>query len=311
MSVQINSGTSTVTPAKAEAAFRLSSLETGAALREASRNGTHTSTTSGLAPSYLQANLIILPSRYAADFRLLCARNPVPCPLLAESSVVGKFDAVKSWIDGLSGDEIISRFDIRQDVPKYMVYRDSKLAKSECEEIVEEWTEDHIAFLIGCSFSFESALKNAGLEPRHSILNRTVPIYRTNIPLCPAGVFTSSTYVVSMRPYKRSEIEAVRDITRPYTATHGEPIAWGWDALKRLGIKNVDTPEWGAPPLTLDGRPLGEHAGSEDEIPVFWGCGVTPQEAVMKAGLEGTIMAHAPGHMLGLDCRDWDIVKNK
>lgn len=305
------SNLSTVTVAQTQAPDRLMSLESGAAVREASRNGTHTKTTSGLAPTYLQANLIILPSRYAADFRILCARNPVPCPLIAESSAMGKFDEVKSWIDGLSGEEVISKVDIRQDAPKYMVYKDSKLVKSECGDILEEWTEDHVAFLIGCSFSFESALANAGLEPRHSMLNRAVPIYRTNIPLCPAGVFTSSTYVVSMRPYKRTEIEAVRDRTRPYIATHGEPIAWGWDAAERLGIKDIDTPDWGSPPLTLAGRPLGGHAGSNDEIPVFWGCGVTPQEAVMKAGLEGTIMAHAPGYMLVLDCRDWDIVKKK
>ena len=234
-----------------------------------------------LQPTFI-ANLIILPCRYAADFRILCARNPVPCPLIAESSAVGKFDEVKSWVDGLSGKEVISGLDIRRDAPQYMVYRDSKLVRAGCNDVVEEWTEDHVAFLIGCSFSFESALAEAGLEARHSLVGRNVPMYRTNVPLNPAGVFTSSTYVVSMRPYKRAEIETVRDITRPYVATHGEPIAWGWDAVERLGIKNIDDPEWGAPPLTLEGRPLGEHAGSEDEIPVFWGCGVTPQEAVMK-----------------------------
>jgi uncharacterized protein YcsI (UPF0317 family) len=303
--------TSTVSPAQTEAPVRLVSLDTGAAVREACRNGYHTTSTSGLAPTYLQANLIILPSRYAADFRILCARNPVPCPLMAESSAVGKFDEVKSWIDGLSGAEVISGVDIRQDAPQYMVYQDGKLVKSGCENIIEQWTEDHVAFLIGCSFSFESALTEAGLEARHSRMKHTNPMYRTNIPLCPAGAFKSSTYVVSMRPYKKSEIETVRNITRPYISTHGEPIAWGWDAVERLGIKNIDVPEWGCPPLTLSGRPLGEHAGSDDEIPVFWGCGVTPQEAVMKADLQGTVMAHAPGHMLVLDCRDWDIVKEK
>jgi uncharacterized protein YcsI (UPF0317 family) len=230
---------------------------------------------------------------------------------MAESSAVGKFDEVKSWVDGLSGKVVISGLDIRRDAPQYMVYRDSKLVKAGCNDVVEEWTEDHVAFLIGCSFSFESALAEAGLEARHSLVGRNVPMYRTNVPLNPAGVFTSSTYVVSMRPYKRAEIETVRDITRPYVATHGEPIAWGWDAVERLGIKDIDDPEWGAPPLTLEGRPLGEHAGSEDETPVFWGCGVTPQEAVMKANLEGTIMSHAPGYMLLLDCRDWDIIKER
>jgi uncharacterized protein YcsI (UPF0317 family) len=122
-------------------------------------------------------------------------------------------------------------------------------------------------------------------------------------------VFSGSTYVVSMRPYKKNEIEAVRSITRPYIATHGEPIAWGWDAVEKLGIGDIDVPEWGEAPLTSDGRPLGDVEGDEENIPVFWGCGVTPQEAIMRAGLDGTIMSHAPGYMLVLDCRDWDVVK--
>jgi uncharacterized protein YcsI (UPF0317 family) len=215
---------------------------------------------------------------------------------------------VKSRINGLSGNGVVSEVDIRRDVPKYNVYKDSKLLKFQCDDILEEWTNDHVAFFIGCSFSFESGLTNAGLAPRHTVLDRNTPMYRTNIPLCKAGVFDAGTYVVSMRPYKRKDIETVREITRAYMVTHGEPIAWGWDAIEKLGIKNIDAPEWGDPPVTMDGHPLSVREGDEDEIPVFWGCGVTPQEAIMKAGLEGTIMAHAPGHMLVLDCRDWDIV---
>jgi uncharacterized protein YcsI (UPF0317 family) len=307
--VGLSSEATITLPSKSATATSYPVEVTGADVRDACRNGSLTTTTSGLAPTYLQANLIILPSRYGSDFRLLCARNPVPCPLLAESSSVGKWDEVKSWVDGLSAGGVVSGVDIRRDAPKYMVYKDSALVKFECEDIVEEWTEDHVAFFIGCSFSFESALANAGLTARHTVMMRAVPMYRTNVPLCPAGVFNGSTYVVSMRPYKRSETEAVRSITRPYIATHGEPIAWGWDAVKKLGIEDIDKPEWGAPPLTLDGSALGSVEGDEDEIPVFWGCGVTPQEAVMRAGLEGTIMAHAPGHMLLLDCRDWDILK--
>ena len=284
-------------------------LKTGREVRAACREGVYATTTSGLAPTYLQANLIILPSRYADDFRVLCARNPVPCPLLAESKVRGSFDSVKSWIAGLEGSGVLSAVDMRRDAPKYMVYKDSKLVKFQCTDIVEEWTKDHIAFLIGCSYSFESALTDAGLPPRHTIMDRVNPMYRTNVLLCPAGVFNGSTYVVSMRPYKKSDIEAVRSITRLYILTHGEPIAWGWDAVEKLGIKDIDVPEWGDAPLTLDGRSLGNVYGDEENVPVFHACGVTPQEAVLRSGLEGTIMAHAPGHMLALDCRDWDIIK--
>ena len=283
---------------------------TGLSVRLAARNGSHTSITSDLAPTHLQANLLILPSRYARDFRLLCARNPVPCPLLAESKSVGQWSRLKSCIDRqVPDDGIAADIDIRKDAPRYMVYQDAQLIKSKCVDVVEEWTEDHIAFLIGCSFSFESALSEAGLPPRHATMNRNVPMYRTNIPLCPAGVFTGATVVVSLRPYRKDQVDSVRDVTRPYAATHGEPIAWGWDALRRLGIRDIDKPDWGDAPLTLDGDPLGQVEGDDENLPILWGCGVTPQEAVMRANLEGTVMGHAPGHMICLDIRDWDIIE--
>jgi uncharacterized protein YcsI (UPF0317 family) len=278
---------------------------TGVSVRLASRDGSLPGVTSGLAPSFLQANLIVLPSRYAADFRLLCARNPVPCPLLAESSQIGSYDSLKSYIDGLSGNAIASDIDIRYDAPRYMVYQDGVLSKSHTSDIATEWTEDHVAFLIGCSYSFETALIDHDLPPRHTVMQRNVPMYRTNIPLCPAGVFTGATYVVSMRPYTRSDVERVREITRPFVTTHGEPIAWGWDGMKRLGIPDIGTPDWGDAPLEMDGQPLNPN--NVDVVPVFWGCGVTPQEAVMRAGLKGTVLGHAPGHMILLDVKDEDV----
>ncbi|KAH9908029.1 hypothetical protein F4778DRAFT_768719 [Xylariomycetidae sp. FL2044] len=279
----------------------------GRSVRLACRSNALTTPTAGLAPSHLQANLLFLPSRYASDFRLLCARNPVPCPLIAESAAPGSHDAVTSKLPSLPGRAVLSDVDLRRDAPRYNVYRDSVLAKSGCHDVVSEWTDDHVAFLIGCSFSFETALAEAGLAPRHSAYGRNVAMYRTAVPLCPAGVFTGATYVVSMRPYRAGDVERVRAITRAYHATHGEPLGWGWGALERLGIRNIDEPEWGDRPLTADGRPLGEARGDDDEVPMFWGCGVTPQEAVMRARLKGTIMSHAPGHMLVLDCKDSDL----
>ncbi|KAH8698669.1 hypothetical protein BGW36DRAFT_376571 [Talaromyces proteolyticus] len=292
---------------------------TGSEVRLSARRNDCTSPTAGLAPGYLQANMIILPSRYANDFRSLCARNPVPCPLIGESSAVGRFDAVKSYISSLSSpssptknksESVIQTndLDLRRDVGRYMVYQDAEPVKTGCLDIVEEWTSDHVAFLIGCSYSFETALINAGLPPPHVLAKRNVAMYRTTIPLCPAGVFTGSTYVVSMRAYNRADLSTVREITSKYHATHGEPIAWGWDALKKLGIKSIDIPDWGDSPVSQDGRPLASLVGSETVIPVFWGCGVTPQEAVMRAGLKGVVMAHLPGHMLLLDCVDEDIL---
>ena len=282
-------------------------LKTGKDVRLAARANTCT-TTSGLAPGYLQTNLIVLPSRYAADFRLLCSRNPVPCPLVAESRAPGGWGAFKSCLDGVDGMEMLSDIDIRRDAPRFNVYSDGVLVKKDCKDILSEWTDDHVAFLVGCSFSFESALTCAGLLPRHTLLGRNVPMYRTRLPLCPAGVFTGSTFVVSMRSYPASEIGRVREITRAYASTHGEPIAWGWDAVSQLGIEDVDAPNWGDAPLCLDGRPLSELKGSGEDVPVFWGCGVTPQEAVMRAGLKGVVMAHSPGHMVLLDIEDADVI---
>ncbi|KAJ6446211.1 FKBP12-associated protein 1-like protein [Purpureocillium lavendulum] len=285
---------------------RASSLE----VRLAARRGQHTTHTAGIAPGHLQANLIVLPSRYAADFRQLCGRNTVPCPLIAESAITGCYDEVVSCIPGLSGDELLRKgCDLRRDIPRFMVYEDSQLTKSHCEDVVDEWTQDCVAFLIGCSYSFEAEHAAAGLSPRHSVLGKMVPMYRTRVPLCPSGVFTGGTYVMSMRPYRRRDVERVRDITRRYGVTHGEPIDWGWDAMERLGIKDLQQPDWGDAPVgQYGGRLVRGDEGDEDaDVPVFWGCGVTPQEAVMKAGLQGTVIAHAPGHMLVLDARDEDI----
>ena len=282
-------------------------------LRRACRTGTHTTVTAGHAPGHLQANLLVLPSRYANDFRLLCARNPVPCPLIAESVSPGRFDRLKSCIPGLSDSQLVGDgdFDIRTDLPGYNIYASGHLTESRVPDIRAEWSEDHVAFLIGCSFSFESDLAAAGLTPAHVLQGMNCPMYRTSIPLCPAGVFRGGTYVVSMRFYPSSQIERVRDITRRFTATHGEPIDWGWEAVGRLGIGDLERPDWGDTPLSSSDGDDGKGGGSEGEgeVPVLWGCGVTPQEAVMRAGgaLEGVVMAHSPGRMLVLDARDGDV----
>jgi len=283
-------------------------LSTGIEARIAARNKEYRKSTSGLAPSHLQANLIILPSKYANDFRDLCARNPVPCPLIAESSCAGDFRNVKSHLSRVADSQFASSLDLRTDCPNFNVYENSMLVQDTIPDIISQWTPDHIAFLIGCSYSFESALVRAGFHPRHALLDRNVPMYRSNIPLNPAGAFTGGTYVVSMRPYRKQDIDQIRAITRKYLPTHGECVAWGWEAVKKLGIENIDTPQWGDAPLTIDGRPLGNMFGDEDNVPLFWGCGVTPQEAVMRASLEGTVMGHTPGHMLVLDCLESDVL---
>ncbi|KAK0706190.1 hypothetical protein B0T26DRAFT_725739 [Lasiosphaeria miniovina] len=302
-----------------------STLTTGHAVRLAARSKALTGPTAGLAPSYLQANLIVLPSQYAADFRLLCARNPVPCPLLAESSRPGAFRSLRSYVyppDNTNAPSPSPRplvlakdIDLRTDAPAYRVFRDGHLVAptdTDPTDITAAWhATDHVAFLIGCSFSFDAALHTAGLAPRHVAQNRNVPMYRAaRTPLLPAGVFVGGVHVVSMRPYRASEIERVRAVTRRFGAAHGEPLAWGWGAVQALGIKDMQCPEWGDAPLTGGGsRVFGEGVEEDGEkyVPVFWGCGVTPQEAVVCANLSGTVMGHAPGCMVVLDVTDEEV----
>ncbi|KAI8215213.1 putative hydro-lyase [Colletotrichum sp. SAR 10_76] len=280
--------------------------KTGEDHRLACRSGVFETTTAGQAPTHLQANLIVLPKRYADDFRLLCHRNPVPCPLLAESESPGDFSKLKSYVQSIDGKSLLpvaKNVDLRHDAPRYRVYENSKHVSIngalEPVNVADQWTDgDHVGFLIGCSFSFERALHEAGLTPQHMTHNRNVPMYRTNIPLCAAGVFTGATYVVSMRPYKVSDVEKVRDITRPFVATHGEPVAWGWDGAARIGVTDVTKPQWGDPAVKADGKTLFGH-DDEEYVPVFWGCGVTPQEAVMKANLNAD--DHPEATVIGVD----------
>lgn len=209
--------------------------------------------TAGVAPGYLQANLLVLPAKYANDFHDLCLRNPVPCPLLGITAVPGSPNAIQPAECIQSED-----FDIRTDFPKYRVYSGGKCIGSR-QDLLDVWTKDHVGFLIGCSFSFEDALTAAGLQPRHQKTDTIVAMYRSNIPLLPAGIFIGGTCIVSMRPYRPEHIERVREITRAYLSTHGEPVAWGWEGAKELGILNVQKPDFGEPQYFEEG-----------EVPVFW-----------------------------------------
>lgn len=271
----------------------------GLQVRKQARENKLTTPTTGLAPGQIQANLIVLPASVANDFELLCARNPVPCPLLGKSSRPGQAHSFTPA--GLFEDELADTIDVRYDIPQYNVYEGGCLVGSKAS-IEKEWSDESVAFLIGCSFSFEDALTKAGLPPRQIQLGCNVPMYQTNIKLHPAGIFVGAKMIVSMRPYRPKDIEEVRQVTRPFVQTHGEPVAWGWDAVKELGINNIDKPEF------------GEAVNFEaDEVPVFWGCGVTPQAAVMAAAdrIPGKVMGHKPGHMLVLDITEERLFASK
>ena len=235
--------------------IQATTMTTASQIREHARESQLTKPTIGLAPGHIQANLLILPSSVASDFELLCARNPVPCPLIGKSTRAG--DSTSFTPSNLFSHSI----DIRKDLPQYNVYENGVLLKSKTD-IADEWTDDSVAFLVGCSFSFEDALTKAGLPPRQIEQKCNATMYRTKIKLNPAGVFVGATMVVSMRPYLLKDVEKVRHVTRPFVKTHGEPVAWGWEAVTELGIEDMDKPDFGD---------LVEFR--EGEVPVFWGCG--------------------------------------
>jgi uncharacterized protein YcsI (UPF0317 family) len=242
--------------------------------RAAIRARTWTGPTERLAPEYVQANLAVVPRAFARDLADLCARNPVPCPLVEPPLPPGAF-APRSAPDA----------DLRTDLGRYRVWRDGELV-GRPDDVRDLWNDDLVAFLIGCSFTFDHALATAGLAPRHYALERNVPMYRTRVPLAPAGAL-SGTMVVSMRPYRAAEIERVRAVTRPFRVAHGEPVAWG--AAPELGISDLAHPEYGDPPIF-----------EPDDVPVFWGCGVTPQSVIVASRLPFAI-THEPGHMFVTD----------
>jgi uncharacterized protein YcsI (UPF0317 family) len=238
------------------------------------REGRYTGHTSGIARDHVQGNVVILPQSLADDFLRYCQRNPKPCPLLAVSE---------------PGDPALPRLgadiDIRTDVPRYRVWRRGELVE-EPTDIRALWRDDLVTFVIGCSFSFEQALLDAGLSMRHIDQSRNVAMYRTNIPTTPAGPF-HGPLVVSMRPLRAAAAIRAIQVTSRFPDVHGAPVHLGDPHL--IGIADLARPDYGDP---VDVMP--------DELPVFWACGVTPQAAIAQARPEICI-THAPGAMLITD----------
>ena len=248
--------------------------------RQAIRRGEWVRHTSGLAPRNAQGNLVILPENLATDFLRFCQRNPKPCPLLAVSEPGDPF------LPTLGRD-----VDIRSDVPLYRVWRNGKMVE-EVTDIASLWRSDLVSFLLGCSFSFEHALIDAGIPLRHVAQGRNVAMYRTSIQTVPAGPF-HGPMVVSMRPMTAADAIRAVQITARVPAVHGAPVHLGDPAL--IGIADVSKPDFGDPVDILPG-----------ELPVFWACGVTPQAVVMAAAPEFCI-THAPGYMLITDLLNSDL----
>ena len=242
------------------------------------RNGEHTGPTSGISGDKVQANLAILPKKYAFDFLLFALRNSKPVPI----------------IEVLEDGEFVSRYaknsDIRTDVPLYNIYKNGELTDT-VSDVKDYWQDDFVTFLIGCSFTFEQAILDAGINIKHIDEGRNVAMYKTNIETKPAGIFKGQT-VVSMRPFKKTLVDEVINITSEFPDMHGGPVHVG--NPEEIGISAIDQPDYGD---AIDIR--------EDEVPVFWACGVTPQNVVLNAKPE-ILISHAPGHMFITDINNED-----
>lgn len=253
---------------------RAAGRETGHDARLKIRRGEHRRPTAGLAPGYVQGNLAVLPAALAADFQRFCHQNPKPCPLLAAS------EPGDPHLPALGAD-----LDIRTDIPRYRVWRHGELA-AEVDDLKQVWRDDLVAFVLGCSFSFEEALIENGLELRHMSCGSNVPMYRTSIETVPAGPF-HGPMVVSMRPFTPPDAIRAIQVTSRFPSVHGAPVHLGKPEM--IGIRDIARPDYG------DAVPV-----RDDEFPVFWACGVTPQSVIATVKPEFSI-THAPGYMLVTD----------
>ena len=244
------------------------------ALRHATRSGEFRDHTTGMVPGYVQANLTILPQSYADAFLRFCQRNPKPCPLLAVS------EPGDPHLPTLAKD-----LDIRTDVPSYRVFQDGKEV-GDRPDVTNIWQDDFVVFALGCSLSFEQAIGDAGIPQPYLEADYVVPCYVTDVDCAAAEPFRGKL-VVSMRSFRAAHaIRAIQTTTR-FSAVHGAPVHLGDPKL--IGIDRLDEPYYGSRPRVKD-----------DELPVFWACGVTPQ-IVLEAARPPICITHTPAHMLVTD----------
>jgi uncharacterized protein YcsI (UPF0317 family) len=255
-------------------------LASGLEVRLAARSGALWGPTAGLAAGYVQGNLVVLPEDLAGDFLRFCQRNPKPCP------VIGISEVGDPRVAALGAD-----LDIRTDLPRYLVWKDGEVV-DERADILDWWRDDLVAFVLGCSMSFEEALMLEGLPLRHVTRGCRVPMYRTNVPCTPAGPFFGPL-VVSMRPLRPAHLIRAIQITSRFPAVHGAPVHIGFPEM--IGIEDLSRPDYGDPVEVLPG-----------ELPAFWACGVTPQ-AMLAEVRPPFAITHAPGCMLVTDVKNSEL----
>ena len=245
-----------------------------AELRAAARRGEWRGTTAGHCPAYQQANVVILPEEAAIEFVAFCTRNPTPCPII-EITPPGDPEPARAAPGA----------DLRTDVPGYRIYRKGELAEQR-DDIRDLWRDDLVTFLLGCSFTFEHALIEAGISVRNVECNTMVPMFVSSLLCLPAGRF-HGPMVVTMRPIPEAQVPLVRELSARYPHAHGAPLHVG--DPKAIGIADLSRPDYG--------EPVSIHPG---EVPVFWGCGVTPQAVALEARAE-LMITHEPAQMFLTD----------
>jgi uncharacterized protein YcsI (UPF0317 family) len=243
-------------------------------IRKDIREGKITGVTAGLGAGHVQANLAVLPREQAYDFLLFCQRNPRPCPLIDVTDVGSPEPA-----------GVAPGADLRTDIPRYRIYRHGELA-DEVRDVTPYWRDDLVAFLLGCSFTFEWALLEAGIPLRHVEKGTNVAMWRTSIACRPAGIF-HGPMVVSMRPIPATMLAKAVTASARFPGAHGAPVHVGDPS--HIGIEDVGRPHYG------DAQEFGP-----GDVPVFWACGVTPQ-AVALASKPPLMITHSPGHMFITD----------
>jgi uncharacterized protein YcsI (UPF0317 family) len=248
----------------------MSQPQTPAQLRQLIADGAWAKPTSGVMDDFQQANLAVVPQAFAYEFLLFCTRNPKSCPVIAVTE---------------PGDPYVQsggqRVDLRSMIPRYRVWEHGELT-AEPLDLTQHWRDDSVAFLLGCSHTFDAPLRRAGIP-----VSAAAPaVYTTTVQCRPAGRM-AGPLVVSMRPVPVDKVALAVQVTARYPTGHGAPVHIGDPAY--LGIKDLAKPDFGVLPDMPEGS-----------VPVFWACGVTPQRVLPQLKAE-YVFSHFPGHMLVLD----------
>ena len=230
--------------------------------------------TSSYAYGYIQANLVIVDKAHAFDFLSFSMLNPSPCPIL-EVLDPGNPYPVKSASDS----------DIRYDLGKYLIFQNNK--PKIVQNIKNYWTNSKVTFLIGCLFSMQKHFEESGMIINHLNENKVDPTFITNIPTNSFGIF-DGPMIVSMWPIHKNYISKAITISSKLPSVHGKPVHVGDPSL--IGIKDIEKPDYGD---IIKLKP--------DEIPVFWGCGITPQLIAQQKNID--MITHHPGNMYITDLK--------